>query len=106
VEKGGQSVTSNQQILEQFKITKAQAVVLEHLMQGFSNAEIAERVYITEAAVKSILTVLYAKASVPSRPRLMVLMWDLGWGFKKPEVARRVVAAMKADVGNLPGGSK
>jgi DNA-binding NarL/FixJ family response regulator len=53
------------------KFTERDRVVVQHILQGLSNREIAERLGISEAAVKASLRQLFEKLSVHTRAQLV-----------------------------------
>ncbi len=52
-------------------LTRREAEIVEHLREGASNRQIAQRLYISENTVKTILKKLFAKLSISSRYDLM-----------------------------------
>jgi DNA-binding CsgD family transcriptional regulator len=53
-------------------LTRAEAAVVELVMAGLSNAEVAERLVITRKAVEYHLTNVYTKLGISSRTQLIV----------------------------------
>jgi len=53
-------------------VTEAELAVLDFLCEGYSNAEIADRLFISEATVKSHVSHLMKKYGVSSRLKLVV----------------------------------
>src|SRR5579862_1316478 len=53
------------------KFTERDRVVVEHVLQGLTNREIAEKIDVSEAAVKASLRVLFEKLGVHTRAQLV-----------------------------------
>jgi two-component system nitrate/nitrite response regulator NarL len=53
------------------KFTERDRVVVEHVLQGLTNREIAEKIDISEAAVKASLRLLFEKLGVHTRAQLV-----------------------------------
>jgi len=60
-----------QNVLHDFKLSRRQLEVVEQVMLGLSNREIANRLSITEQTVKDHLYTIYQKVSVKSRSQLI-----------------------------------
>jgi pimeloyl-ACP methyl ester carboxylesterase/DNA-binding CsgD family transcriptional regulator len=60
------------------ELTARELDILRHLARGLSNAEIAERVFISEKTVRNHLTSIFSKLRVDSRAKAMVLARDGG----------------------------
>jgi pimeloyl-ACP methyl ester carboxylesterase/DNA-binding CsgD family transcriptional regulator len=79
----GQSTASaapalNAPLLDQ--LTDRERAILGHLAHGLSNAEIAERVFISEKTVRNHLTSIFSKLDVDSRAKAIVLAHQSGGG--------------------------
>lgn len=98
------SSSNNERIVKALQLTETQVKVVEYLMEGYSNQEIADAIFRSESAVKHHLQLIFARAEVNSRARFMVLLWSKGWGFLSPSV-KAVMAVGKSDGGPLPGGA-
>jgi DNA-binding CsgD family transcriptional regulator len=55
------------------QLTERERVILTYLARGLSNAEIAQRVYISEKTVRNHLTSIFSKLDVDSRAKAIVL---------------------------------
>jgi pimeloyl-ACP methyl ester carboxylesterase/DNA-binding CsgD family transcriptional regulator len=55
------------------QLTERELVILTYLARGLSNAEIAQRVYISEKTVRNHLTSIFSKLDVDSRAKAIVL---------------------------------
>ena len=53
------------------KFTERDRVVVEHVLQGLTNREIAEKIDVSEAAVKASLRQLFEKLGVHTRAQLV-----------------------------------
>ncbi len=53
------------------KFTERDRVVVQHVLQGLTNREIAEKIDVSEAAVKASLRVLFEKLGVHTRAQLV-----------------------------------
>ena len=60
-------------------LTHREREVLELLVKGYRNQEIAQNLYITVATVKAHLTAIFEKLGVNSRSRAIVKSLQLGW---------------------------
>jgi pimeloyl-ACP methyl ester carboxylesterase/DNA-binding CsgD family transcriptional regulator len=60
------------------ELTSRELDVLRHLARGLSNAEIAERIFISEKTVRNHLTSIFSKLHVDSRAKAIVLARDGG----------------------------
>jgi pimeloyl-ACP methyl ester carboxylesterase/DNA-binding CsgD family transcriptional regulator len=60
------------------QLTERERAILAHLAHGLSNAEIAERVFISEKTVRNHLTSIFAKLEVDSRAKAIVLAHQNG----------------------------
>jgi len=70
-----ENLTAGQQeFLYQKRLSLREKQVVDVLMEGLSNAEIAEKLGVKEKAVKSSCTALFKKLNVTSRFKVMVLM--------------------------------
>lgn len=73
-------------IMHAMKLKPLEREVLAKVMEGDSNADIAEGLGMTERMVKKHVKVLFDAAGVETRTRLMAKLWGQGWGFKSPVV--------------------
>lgn len=72
--------TNNQiRIMETFQLTPSQKRIIEQLMKGYSNKEIADILHVTEKAIRCHLTYIYKKTKIESRTRLVVFFSERGW---------------------------
>jgi pimeloyl-ACP methyl ester carboxylesterase/DNA-binding CsgD family transcriptional regulator len=62
------------------ELTDRERAILTHLAQGMSNAEIAEKVFISEKTVRNHLTNIFDKLDVDSRAKAIVLAHQGGLG--------------------------
>ena len=60
------------------QLTARERDILSHVARGLSNAEIAERVFISEKTVRNHLTSIFSKLDVDSRARAIVLAREGG----------------------------
>ena len=59
-------------------LTARQLEVLELMVRGLSNAEIADRLYVSKKTVEHHVSAVYAKLEVPSRPKAIAAAIDRG----------------------------
>ena len=62
------------------ELTERERSILAHLARGLSNAEIAEKVFISEKTVRNHLTNIFDKLDVDSRAKAIVLAHESGLG--------------------------
>jgi pimeloyl-ACP methyl ester carboxylesterase/DNA-binding CsgD family transcriptional regulator len=62
------------------ELTERERAILTHLARGLSNAEIAEKVFISEKTVRNHLTSIFGKLEVDSRAKAIVLAHENGVG--------------------------
>jgi len=72
-------LTRNEQIMEDLKLSAGLRRILPLLMQGLSNAEIAQQLYVTEKNVKWHTGLLYKQTGLNSRARIMAGLAKIGW---------------------------
>jgi DNA-binding NarL/FixJ family response regulator len=60
------------------QLTARELDILCHLARGLSNADIAERVFISEKTVRNHLTSIFSKLDVDSRAKAIVLAREAG----------------------------
>jgi pimeloyl-ACP methyl ester carboxylesterase/DNA-binding CsgD family transcriptional regulator len=60
------------------ELTERERAILTHLAHGLSNAEIAERLFISEKTVRNHLTSIFGKLDVDSRAKAIVLAHSSG----------------------------
>lgn len=77
---------SKSDIIRSLDLDAAQVEVLDLIMEGYSNSEIAQQTKCSEAWVKRIAASLFKAAGVETRIRLMASLWHQGWGFRAPVV--------------------
>lgn len=58
-------------VMKGFHLTKREAEIVLHIFRGYRNAEIAEKLFISEGTVKNHLRSIYEKARVKSRTGLI-----------------------------------
>ncbi len=58
-------------------LTEREKKVLQHICEGLSNREIAERLFVTEQTIKVHVNHLFKKYEVPNRVRLVLATHDL-----------------------------
>jgi DNA-binding NarL/FixJ family response regulator len=68
--------TAREQRFEE--LTEREAEVLRHVARGLSNAEIAERLFLSEATVKTHLTRILSKLELRDRVQAVVLAYESG----------------------------
>lgn len=61
-----------------YRLTQREQEVLDLLVKGYSNEEIAKRLYITIATVKAHLTAIFEKLGVKNRSKAIVRALELG----------------------------
>ena len=61
-----------------FNLSDREVEVLQYLVNGFSNREIAEMMYIAEATVKSHVAHIFDKLGVDNRVRVILLLKEFG----------------------------
>jgi DNA-binding NarL/FixJ family response regulator len=66
------------QARQQLHLTERELEVLQWLVQGAGNDEIAKKLYITVATVKAHLTSIFEKLNVTSRTQAIVAALKLG----------------------------
>lgn len=71
---------SSQAIARLSELTERERAILTHLARGLSNAEIAEKVFISEKTVRNHLTSIFDKLDVDSRAKAIVLAHESGLG--------------------------
>jgi DNA-binding CsgD family transcriptional regulator len=59
------------QVCQQFNLTQREREVLEHLLQGIRNKEIAERMNISSNTVRAFLRLIMIKTGVSSRSAIV-----------------------------------
>jgi LuxR family maltose regulon positive regulatory protein len=59
-------------------LSEREIEVLQHIAQGYSNAEIAQRLYITLGTVKRHINNIYGKLGVGSRTQAVAKARELG----------------------------
>ena len=68
------------------RVTGSERAVLDLLLDGLSNKEIAERLFIETVSVKAHITSLYRKLNVSTRAQCIVKIAKLGhYEHKRPE---------------------
>ncbi|MBI4670098.1 MAG: helix-turn-helix transcriptional regulator [Chloroflexi bacterium] len=60
-------------------LTEREQQVLALVAQGLSNAQIAERLVISEKTVRNHITHILAKLGLCTRSELIALVWRNGW---------------------------
>lgn len=73
--------TKNEQIMEDLKLSGSLRRIVPLIMQGLSNAEIGQVLYVTEKGVKFQTSKLYKQTGLDSRARLMAGLAKIGWKF-------------------------
>lgn len=69
----------NEELMDHLKFKGAQRRVVNLLMQGLSNEEIGEELYLATKSVKFQVTVIYKMTGLDSRARLMAGLVKIGW---------------------------
>jgi len=67
-------------------LSKSEERVIEQLIKGHSNAEIAKALGVTEKTIKFHLINIYAKEQVESRAQLIIKKLSEGGGISKDEI--------------------
>lgn len=69
-------------------LTGRERAVLELIAQGRNNDDIAHSLSISEKTVRNYVTVILDKLQVASRPKLIVLAREAGYGYASPQLRR------------------
>lgn len=85
-----------QKLAERYALDPFHIMVLDRIMEGDSNMEIALACQKTESWTKNQVSEILEKTGAPSRARLMALLWHEGWGFKTPSVADHLLPKGRA----------
>jgi DNA-binding NarL/FixJ family response regulator len=85
---GGSTRTESSLTRASWRPTPREREVLELASRGFSNAEIARRLYVSVDTVKTHKKHLYAKLGVRDRQELIAAGWDPGPGMPGRDIAR------------------
>lgn len=64
-------------------LTARERDVMELVANGFSNKEIADRLFISEGTMRNILSVILGKMELRDRTQLAIYYWQSKTGFKK-----------------------
>lgn len=59
-------------------LTKAEKRVLDQVLDGFGEKEIAEKLFLSQHTVHDHVKAIYRKLKVKSRPELLMLFWPAG----------------------------
>jgi DNA-binding NarL/FixJ family response regulator len=68
-----------------FALTRRQAYVLAHLMQGLSNKAICRKLGLAERTVKNSITAIFKALQVSNRTEAVIKAGKLGWDPPEPE---------------------
>ena len=66
-------------------LTEREEEVLDYVARGWSNAEVARHLHVSEKTVRNYVSTLFAKLGVPDRARAIVLAREAGLGDRPPE---------------------
>lgn len=69
-------------------LTKRECAVLELIAQGRNNVEVAHSLSISEKTVRNYVTVILDKLQASSRPQVIVLAREAGYGYAAPPLQR------------------
>jgi DNA-binding CsgD family transcriptional regulator len=78
LERGPSTLTSLSSVSQRFNLTDREQEVLEFLLQGLSNKEIATRMNISPNTVKAFLRLIMPKMGVSSRSAIVVKVLAIG----------------------------
>lgn len=95
--------TRNEKIMDSLGLTGYQMQVVELIMRGLSNEEIALNMHRDVKAVKSVITNIYKRTGLDSRARFMAGLSKVGW--KMDAVVREPGLAKQTFVPTLSVGS-
>lgn len=87
---GAQLNSSKATLAERYNLDPFHIMVLDRIMEGDSNMEIALYCHKTESWTKAQVSDILERTGAPSRARLMALLWHQGWGFKVPAVVEQL----------------
>ena len=65
------------QLMLQYRLSRREAVVVSHILEGESNKVIAQELYISEKTVKTHVSNIFRKLQVKDRVQLVLLCRDL-----------------------------
>jgi DNA-binding CsgD family transcriptional regulator len=71
LERGPSGIVPLSQVCQQFKLTRREQEVLEYLLQGIRNKEIANRMNLSPSTVKAFLRLIMIKTGVSSRSAIV-----------------------------------
>jgi DNA-binding CsgD family transcriptional regulator len=71
LERGSSGIVSLSQVCQQFNLTQREQEVLEYLLQGIRNKEIANRMNISPNTVRAFLRLIMIKTGVSSRSAIV-----------------------------------